>query len=358
MMTREFLEHLHAQDIRIWTEDDRLRCSAPKGVVTPEVHRELELRKWEILAFLRAGSTAGKSLVPIQSKGARLPFFAVPGHNGDVFCYVWLAHFLGNEQPFYGLQPPGFDGEREPYDNVPDLAAHYVREITSFFPDGPYNIGGYCAGGGVAFEVAQQLVRRGGEVNVLALFDTPFPLTYRTRNRVVNIVRYVLDQFPHYLRTCMNLDFREKARFLRDKIGRLAQLFSESGGSSTQSANDFKARVASATMRALIGYSPTPFPGRIDLFMASEESLKHNYSLQRRWESYASGGLDLHVGVDGCTSTTMLREPYAEFFAEGLRRCLDRPRSQPGCSAVQKQTSTPSQLEEKQPQTISSHQCS
>ena len=337
MMTREFLEHLHAQDIRVWAEDDRLRCSAPKGVVTPEVRRELELRKREILAFLRAGSTTGSSLVPIQSKGARPPFFAVPGHNGDVFCYVSLAHFLGNDQPFYGLQPPGFEGEREPYDRVPDLAAHYVSEITSCFPEGPYNLGGYCAGGGVAFEVAQQLVRRGAEVNVFALFDAPFPLTYRTRNRLVITTRYVLDQIPQYLRTCMDLDFRQKARFLQDKMERLVQLFSESGASATHPANDFKARVASATMRALTAYSPTPFPGRIDLFVASEESLKNNYGQQRRWQSCAGGGLDLHIGVDGCTSSTMLRDPYAKFFAEELRRCLDRSRRERACSTERKQ---------------------
>jgi thioesterase domain-containing protein len=354
MMIREFLEHLDAQDIRVSAVGDRLRCSAPKGAVTPEVHRELEERKFEILAFLRAGSTAGSSLVPIQSKGIRPPFFAVPGHNGDVFCFVWLAHSLGNDQPFYGLQPPGFDGEQESYENVPDLAAHYVREITSLFPNGPYNVGGYCAGGAVAFEVAQQLVRHGAEVNVLALFDAPFPLAYRTRKKVISIARYVLDRIPHYLRTWMDLDSRQKARFLRDKIGRLVQLFSESGAFATQPGNDFKARVASATTRALKTYSPTSFPGHIDLFLASEESLKQNYSLQRRWQSCASGGLDLHIGVNGCTGTTMLQEPYVEFFAEVLRRCLDRPRRQQVCSVVPKPDKLNPLPTKEQPQTVSS----
>jgi thioesterase domain-containing protein len=327
-MTREFLEQLNAQDIRVWADDDRLRCSAPKGTVTPEVYRELKERKLEILAFLRVGSTAGSSLVSIQRKGTRPPFFAVPGHNGDVFCYVWLAHYLGDDQPFYGLQPPGFDGEREPYDSVPDLAAHYVREITSFYPDGPYNVGGYCAGGGVAFEVAQQLVQRGAEVNVFALFEAPFSPAYKTRNKVLIIPRYVLDRISHHLRTFIDLDFRQKPVYLRHEIGLLGQaVFSRRRAvSAPQPANDFKDRVASATIRAVTAYWPTPFPGHVDLFMASEESVKHNYGLQRQWQNCAGGGFNLHVGVDGCTPSTMLREPYAKFFAEGLRRCLDRPR--------------------------------
>ena len=332
-MIREFLEQLNAQDIRVWEEDQRLRCSAPMGSVTPGIRRELEARKLEILTFLRAGSTVGSSLVPIQSRGTRPPFFAVPGHNGDVFCYVWLAHHLGDDQPFYGLQPPGFDGEREPYENVPDLAAHYVREITSFFPDGPYNVGGYCAGGGVAFEIAHQLVRRGADVNVFALFESPFPLAYRFRNKLLNTARYLLDWIPRNLEDFIELDFRQKPAYLRDKIGRLREwLFPrERGVSPAQPANDFKARVASATIKALTAYSPTAFPGHIDLFMASKESVKHNYGLQRRWHGCAGGGLDRHVGVDGCTLSTMLQEPYVKFFAESLRNCLDRPVS----SAVQ-----------------------
>lgn len=67
--------------------------------------------------------------------------------------------------------------------------------------------------------------------------------------------------------------------------------------------------------------------------MASEESAKQNYGLQRRWQGRASAGFDLHTGVVGCTSSTMLREQYAKFFADSLSRCLDRPRRQPVCFA-------------------------
>ena len=37
---------------------------------------------------------------------------------------------------------------------------------------GPYFLGGYCMGGTVAFEVAQQIQAQGERVALLALFDT------------------------------------------------------------------------------------------------------------------------------------------------------------------------------------------
>jgi thioesterase domain-containing protein len=98
--------------------------------------------------------------VPLQANGPRVPVFGVAGHNGDVFCYRILAQCLGEEQPFYGLQPPGLDGEGEPLERVQDLAAYFARQILAFRPAGPCTLAGFCAGGTVAFELAQQLAAR------------------------------------------------------------------------------------------------------------------------------------------------------------------------------------------------------
>ena len=55
-----------------------------------------------------------------------------------------LAQRLGNDQPFFGLEPPGLDGQSEPMDRVEDLAAYFAEQIRAFRPDGPYIIAGYC----------------------------------------------------------------------------------------------------------------------------------------------------------------------------------------------------------------------
>ena len=58
---------------------------------------------------------------------------------------------------------------------VEELASVYIKEMRSFFPQGPYLIGGGSFGGIVAFEMAQQLYAQGAEPALLVLFDTSAP---------------------------------------------------------------------------------------------------------------------------------------------------------------------------------------
>ena len=114
----------------------------------------------KILGFLNSAKVLAdqpRAIVPLQPLGTRPPVFAVAGHNGDVFCYRALAQHLGDDQPFFGLQPPGADGQSQPLTSVEDLAAYFASQIRAFQPNGPYLLAGYCAGGTIAFELARQL---------------------------------------------------------------------------------------------------------------------------------------------------------------------------------------------------------
>ncbi|MEA5574016.1 amino acid adenylation domain-containing protein [Calothrix sp. UHCC 0171] len=50
---QEFLLDIAKQDIKLWIEGDKLRCNAPQGVLTPEIHSQLTQRKVEIISFLQ-----------------------------------------------------------------------------------------------------------------------------------------------------------------------------------------------------------------------------------------------------------------------------------------------------------------
>lgn len=327
MTTREFLEMLKASDIRIWVEGDRLRCDAPQGVLTEDLKEELSRRKPEILAFLRAGSAIKTAVVPIQAKGSRPPFFGIGGHNGDVFCYVRLAHHLGEDQPFYAIQPPGIEGELAPLTSIPDLAAFYVGEMRRMVPKGPYRLGGYCAGGIVAFEVARQLRALGEEVRVLALFGTPCPTAYLLRNLVQILCRYLLNRIPHHLRAMTGSHSGNALGYLRDRIrGFFGEFLKRSkAAQATEGEKNMAAIVAEATMKAVRAYNPGRYPGNIHLFLASQVAMEQNYGNELDWGKFADGNLRIHIGPDGCTGDTMLRDPYAQFFAERLRECIENP---------------------------------
>ncbi|NKE61875.1 FAD-dependent oxidoreductase [Lentzea sp. PSKA42] len=99
------------------------------------------------------------------------PFFCIGGAVGAAYYLLPLARAVGQGQPFYGLQGPGFDGTEEPVDDIPELAARYVAEIKQVQPYGPYLVGGHSFGGIVAYEVGRQLRRRGDEVARVIMID-------------------------------------------------------------------------------------------------------------------------------------------------------------------------------------------
>ncbi|HUN44157.1 MAG TPA: amino acid adenylation domain-containing protein [Acetobacteraceae bacterium] len=118
-----------------------------------------------------------RPLVPIRRTGTLPPFFMVPGAGGNVLYLYDLARRLGPDQPFYGLQAIGLDGQAAPPATVEEMAEQCVRDIIAVCPAGPFMIGGHSFGGAIAFEIAQQLQRAGYSVALLVAFDTNAPHT-------------------------------------------------------------------------------------------------------------------------------------------------------------------------------------
>jgi amino acid adenylation domain-containing protein len=132
----------------------------------------------ERLALELSGQTTAEPwspVVPIRPEGAATPFFCVAGGGGNVLYFHHLAGRLPAQQPFYGLQAVGLDGERAPLTRVEEIAAENLRAIRRVQAEGPYRLGGHCFGGWVAFEMAQQLRRDGQQVALVALLDSPAP---------------------------------------------------------------------------------------------------------------------------------------------------------------------------------------
>ena len=323
MSTFEFLSHLKTLDIRVWAEGDRLRCSAPSNTLTPKLQEELRSRKTEILAFMQAAETwveSTSSLVPIQPTGRKPAFFGVAGHNGDTFCYVPLARHLGVDRPFYGLQPPGVDGVGAPLTAVEDLATHFVKDIRAFQPEGPYFVGGYCLGGIVAFEIAQQLRQQSREVALLALFGTPSPTSFHLswRSRVA-----MQEFFQRVMLHVTNL----RARSPRDWIYYVLDKKEKRREERQQSDNNlYRRQVEQATVRAVRTYEPRVYPGRIALFLPSDNPTNLFSDRLLDWQLFASDGVDLYTGPPdcNCNGDVMLREPHVKSFAELLRSSLNR----------------------------------
>lgn len=115
------------------------------------------------------------ALVPVQPNGKKPPFFLAPGAGGTIFYMYYLARYMDPEQPFYGLQAAGLDGQSSPHTTVEAMAAHFLAEIKRLQPHGPYYLGGHSFGSFIAYEMAQRLLKAGEQVACLILFDTEAP---------------------------------------------------------------------------------------------------------------------------------------------------------------------------------------
>ncbi len=111
-------------------------------------------------------------LVPIHEQGTKPPLYLVHGLRGNVLTFYGLRHHIPADQPLYGIQADGLGTGRASLVSIPEMAKHYIREMRTVQPHGPYFLGGFSAGGLVAYEMARQLHEAGERVPFLALFDS------------------------------------------------------------------------------------------------------------------------------------------------------------------------------------------
>lgn len=118
-----------------------------------------------------------RHLVPMHlgDKGEKTPFFLVAGMFGNVLNLRHLAHLIGNDRPFYGVQARGLYGDDQPHEAFEEMAIDYLGEVRAVQPHGPYMLGGFSGGGLAAWEMTRQLREAGEEVSLLAMLDTPLP---------------------------------------------------------------------------------------------------------------------------------------------------------------------------------------
>jgi hypothetical protein len=76
LTTAEFVAHLRRLDIRLSIDDERLRCSAPKGALTAALRDELAARKAEVVAWLRVNGDGRGAGFAASAAGAALTALA------------------------------------------------------------------------------------------------------------------------------------------------------------------------------------------------------------------------------------------------------------------------------------------
>jgi thioesterase domain-containing protein/acyl carrier protein len=284
----------------------------------------------DLASILRGDVSVGgwSPLVAIQPAGSRPPLFCFHGAGGNVLNYRDLSRHLGPDQPFYGLQCQGLDGSCEPLAKVEDMASLYIAEIRRVQPHGPYFLAGYCGGGTIAYEAAQQLHEAGEEIALLALFDT---MNWSKLHLTVwNKSYYLFQKVLFHITSFLVLDSEGKGRFFREKLGTLKSrvpvwkgiLMAKLGAKTSDAASEAwtLGRIWRTNDEASLRYVPRPFDGTITDFRPRKQYRILNKAVLK-WQGLAQQGQE--VVTLPVYPASMLMEPFVKHLAEALRKRID-----------------------------------
>ena len=327
-------------------------------------------------------SASWSSLVAIQPNGSKPPFFCIHGAGGNVLMYRKLAEYLGSDQPVYGLQAKGMDGIQDMLTQVEDIAAHYVKEIRAFQPEGPYFLGGLSFGGIASIEIAQRLIEQGQKVGLIALIDTHgpgYPKLLPIGRRLVALLPFMTYQFGQRLKYRISNYFNPKPKQTKsdqyfsdldfeqeilpsseqsenhDNIDRMVdssrnisanvtsfkgwlenltlwslkftpwafvvpRLYLSSGNALPNSLQ----RVREANVRAMLEYAPQPYSEPIALFRATQQPPGCYKDPQLGWGKIATGSFEIY-DIPGYHSEGLLtNDQTVQQLAKLLKDCLHK----------------------------------
>ncbi len=287
----------------------------------PTVEQLVKVLSQELATF------SWSSLFPLQLHGVKDPFFWIHGQASDGV----LPGYLGADQPVYGMTHQSSDGRPAPHTTVEAIAAHYLDEIRSVRPRGPYLLGGYCFGGIVAYEMAQQLTKQKEVTSLVVLLDPPVLNNYHAGSIDSQAsggwIRAALSRQLKVLQSKdrEGLPVRAKRAIEQFATSIKKQAVRIGGKVIIRSSLTFgypiplKLRgpyILEVYSRAIAQYSPSKYSGRVVLFKAADDDRD-----TRHWAHLAPKALEQHV-IPG-NHDDILKDPYVKTWAEKLRSYLD-----------------------------------
>jgi thioesterase domain-containing protein len=233
-------------------------------------------------------------LVLKEGTAARSLFLVAGGRGGrvELSLYGHLTSQLASDWTVYGLLRPARA------ESVEAIARDCIVAIRQVRPHGPYELGGECVGGVVAYEIARQLRAAGEGVALLMLLDSWCPTTagvyyHRLLGHPIALAKAGFT----YVR---GLGKRASGESWWHELRRRA------------SASPDEQRYISACM----AYRPRSYAGRVTL-LATEHSLKRG--IVPPWRAVAS---DVRVITTPGDHETYARR-HAAMTAKKLRDCVE-----------------------------------
>ena len=270
-----------------------------------------------------------KSLILETQAGnpmTKLPIFAVGGM-GD------LHHHLPSDQPVYSLPVHTHIQTHNIY--IKALAACYVDEILNIQPKDPYILFGYCFGGTVAWEIAQQLQAQGREIALLILVERPgFDSLYKYYLKIIQ-------PFVANWRQLLKGNLKEQKTYVMQKVKHLInktlsqfkpqiQLSASSptnpqisSPNNSQISQNYEASYTKNIQLAQRNYTPQqPYQGRVALYFSYEGARTSWLFPRGGWGKLIKGEVEVEI-IPGNTNGLLI-EPNVKILAEKIMSMQQR----------------------------------
>ncbi|MGC1373345.1 MAG: amino acid adenylation domain-containing protein [Candidatus Sulfotelmatobacter sp.] len=260
----------------------------------------------EGLARLLASESVGNPdpvLMPLSSGNGGVPFFAIAAPGVDSLGFALLARHL-TTHAVYKIQVPGPVIGATPIENdeLRTIAREYVGAMLNVQPNGPYCLGGMCAGVHIAQHIIMELEAQGKEVALFAIFDT-----WVWENSQIRPL-WMLEYYRQQLRRLPNLSVGELLK-AAGKILRRSLKRNRSERSEWQKfywpGQDFQA---------------PRFEAPILLFKRPRQPYFYTGDPQMGWGARSAGGVET-CEVD-CGHYEILRQPFVQSIARRLSEKL------------------------------------
>ncbi len=260
------------------------------------------------------------ALVRIRANGNKPPLFCIHPAGGNVLCYQDLACYLSSEQPVYGLQSVGLNPQNPHHTSVEQMATHYIQEIQTVQPHGPYFLLGWSLGGLVAFEIARQLKHQGEHITLLALIDScpPSIIPREPENNAALLLKFLredlnLCDLDLTLEQLQQLETNEQLIYVVKQA--LKQNLVPEDFDLAQALDLLT--IQKLNTQALHNYQPQFYSGSIVLLKASETDA----DFESAWNELVES-IETYL-VPG-NHQNMVRPPHVQILAQKLQKSLDR----------------------------------
>jgi thioesterase domain-containing protein len=251
-------------------------------------------------------------------------------HGGNVLEYRALVSHLEPDQPVYAFQAKGLNGEAVKDTSVEKMASAFLEELRAFQPEGPYFLGGFCLGGLLALEMAEQLTAAEQEVALLVVVQSIYPDAMRFKPSTSVFQRWWYRAGKRIDLELENLSAYGKAHAV-DRCKQLWDLVrvrcaiafnGKTGGEPAKSSRLSQLHIFETLgiehKKAMLKYSPGHYRGDVVLFRASRQLS----GLVADGDEYLGWKQVLHGNLDVCEvpghQQNMLLEPKVARLAKEL----------------------------------------